>query len=41
MSILVLNGCLALTVVGGVVGRVDSFAKEMKINKLDKKIDAL
>ena len=40
-SILVLNGCLALTVVGGVVGSVDSFAKEMKINKLEKKIDAL
>ena len=37
-SILVLNGCMVMTVVSGVVGAVDSVAKEIKINKLEKKL---
>ena len=37
-SILVLNGCVVMTVVSGVVGAVDSVAKEIKINKLEKKL---
>ena len=41
ISILVLSGCMAMTVISGVIGSVDSVAKEIKINKLEKKIDAL
>ena len=40
-SILVLNGCVVMTVVSGVVGAVDSVAKEIKINKLEKKLNEL
>jgi hypothetical protein len=38
---LALNGCLALTLAGGAVGMGDSFYKDHKINKLEKKIEAL
>lgn len=38
-SILVLNGCMAMTIISGVVGGVDSVAKEIKINKLEKQIE--
>jgi len=41
MSILALNGCMAMTVVSGVIGGVDSVVKEIKINKLEKKLDEL
>ena len=41
ISTLALSGCLALTLVGGAVGMGDSFYKDMKIKKLEKKIDAL
>tara|TARA_A100000164_G_scaffold278445_1_gene250582 strand:+ start:277 stop:474 length:198 start_codon:yes stop_codon:yes gene_type:complete len=41
MSILALNGCMAMTVVSGIIGGVDSVAKEIKINKLEKKLDKL
>ena len=41
MSILALNGCMAMTVVSGIIGGVDSVAKEIKINKLEKKLDEL
>ena len=34
ISTLALSGCMALTLVSGVVGGVDSVAKEIKINKL-------
>ena len=40
-SILVLNGCLAVTIISGVVGGVDSVAKEIKINKLEKEIEKM
>ena len=40
-SILVLNSCVVMTVVSGVVGAVDSVAKEIKINKLEKKLNEL
>ena len=40
-SILVLNGCLAVTIISGVVGGVDSVAKEIKINKLEKEIEKI
>ena len=38
ISILALNGCMAMTVISGVIGSVDSVAKEIKINKLEKKL---
>ena len=38
-SILALNGCMAITIISGVVGGVDSVAKEIKINKLEKEIE--
>ena len=41
MSILALNGCMAMTVISGVIGGVDSVVKEIKINKLEKKLDEL
>ena len=41
MSILALNGCMAMTVISGVIGSVDSVAKEIKINKLEKKLDEI
>ena len=41
ISILALNGCMAMTVVSGIIGGVDSVAKEIKINKLEKKLDKL
>ena len=41
MSILALNGCMAMTVVSGIIGGVDSVAKEIKINKLEKKLDEI
>ena len=41
MSILALSGCMAMTVISGVIGSVDSVAKEIKINKLEKKLDKL
>ena len=41
MSILALNGCIAVTVISGIIGGVDSVAKEIKINKLEKKLDEL
>ena len=39
--ILALNGCIAVTVISGIIGGVDSVAKEIKINKLEKKLDEL
>ncbi len=36
-----LGGCLPVTVLTGVVGVGDSYLKEMKIEKLDKKIKYL
>mgnify|MGYP003115439013 FL=1 len=36
-----LGGCLPVTVLTGVVGVGDSYLKEMKIEKLDKKIKHL
>ena len=36
-----LGGCLPVTVITGVVGVGDSYLKEMKIEKLDKKIKYL
>ena len=36
-----LGGCLPVTVLTGVVGIGDSYLKEMKIEKLDKKIKYL
>ena len=41
ISTLALSGCLALTLAGGAVGMGDSFYKDHKINKLEKKIEAL
>ena len=41
MSILSLSGCMAMTVISGVIGSVDSVAKEIKINKLEKKLDEI
>jgi predicted Rossmann fold nucleotide-binding protein DprA/Smf involved in DNA uptake len=41
ISVLVLNGCLAVTIISGVVGGVDSVAKEIKINKLEKEIEKI
>ena len=41
ISTLVLNGCMAVTIISGVVGGVDSVAKEIKINKLDKEIEKM
>ena len=41
ISILALNGCMAMTIISGVIGGVDSVAKEIKINKLEKKLDEL
>ncbi len=38
-SVLALNGCVAVTIISGVVGGVDSIAKELKINKLEKQIE--
>ena len=38
-SVLALNGCVAVTIISGVVGGVDSVAKEIKINKLEKQIE--
>ena len=32
---------MAMTVVSGILGGVDSVAKEIKINKLEKKLDEL
>ena len=40
-SILALNGCMAVTIISGVVGGVDSVAKEIKINKLEKEIEKM
>ena len=40
-SILALNGCMAVTIISGVVGSVDSVAKEIKINKLEKEIEKM
>ena len=40
-SILVLNGGMAMTIVSGVVGSVDSVAKEIKINKLENKVNKM
>ena len=37
ISTLALSGCLAVTVLSGTIGVVDSLAKEIKINKLEKK----
>ena len=37
ISTLALNGCM--TIISGVVGGVDSVAKEIKINKLEKQIE--
>lgn len=39
ISTLALNGCMAITIISGVVGGVDSVAKEIKINKLEKQIE--
>ena len=39
ISTLALNGCVAITIISGVVGGVDSVAKEIKINKLEKQIE--
>jgi hypothetical protein len=41
ISTLAISGCLALTLAGGAVGMGDSFYKDHKINKLEKKIEAL
>ena len=41
ISILALNGCMAMTIISGVVGGVDSVAKEIKINKLEKEIEEI
>ena len=41
ISNLVLNGCLAMTVVSGVTGAIDSVRKEMKIDKLENQIQKL
>lgn len=41
ISTLVLNGCMAVTIISGVVGGVDSVAKEIKINKLEKEIEKM
>ena len=41
MSILALSGCMTMTIISGVIGSVDSVAKEIKINKLEKKLDEL
>ena len=38
-SVLAINGCVAVTIISGVVGGVDSIAKELKINKLEKQIE--
>ena len=38
ISTLALSGCLAITVLSGTIGVVDSVAKEIKINKLEKKL---
>ncbi len=32
---------MAMTVISGVIGSVDSVAKEIKINKLEKELDEL
>lgn len=40
-SVLALNGCMAVTIISGVVGGVDSVAKEIKINKLEKEIEKM
>jgi|TARA_A100001015_G_scaffold270570_1_gene323247 hypothetical protein len=32
---------MAMTVISGVIGSVDSVAKEIKINKLEKKLDEI
>ena len=39
--VLALNGCMAVTIISGVVGGVDSVAKEIKINKLEKEIEKM
>ena len=39
ISTLALNGCMAMTIISGVVGGVDSVAKEIKINKIEKQIE--
>ena len=41
ISIFVLNGCLAMTVVSGVTVAIDSVRKEMKIDKLENQIQKL
>ena len=41
MSILALSGCMAITVIGGVISGVDSVAKELKIKKLETKINEM
>ena len=41
ISTLALNGCMAITIISGVVGGVDSVAKEIKINKLEKEIEKM
>ena len=41
ISTLSLNGCIALTLVGGVVGGVDSISKEIKIRKLETQIEEI
>ena len=41
ISTLALNGCMAMTIISGVVGGVDSVAKEIKINKLEKEIEKM
>ena len=38
ISTLALSGCLAVTVLSGTIGVVDSVAKEIKINKLEKRL---
>mgnify|MGYP001472809802 CR=1 FL=1 len=41
ISALAVSGCLGLTIVGGAVGMGDSYMKDMKIKKIEKKIEAL
>ena len=41
ISILALNGCIGLTVVGGAIGIVDSIEKNRRMDRIELRIDAL
>ena len=41
ISILALNGCLPVTIVGGVIGISDSIGKNRRMDRIELRIDAL